>query len=283
MSVRAEALAVESLIAWLRLKLPAKVTEVNAARAVTLKTPLAGPFTIPASAVLKVSKTTKDGTQTSISLTGGSRTTTQLVSKINTGFGSTIASADADDRLTLTGSAPVEGTPSCIFVGGDSTGANTALGWDAGGESVISTALVTPAHRNIMDGWPMQLDATGGFIVIIGRRSAAPVDRKQGERRDEHIVTLDVSLFRPAIQQENHRSREHISACVQCVREVLKTDAGLQLGRAANGDIVKVEVGQVTVEGMRFQPMKEGKMFGPAFDSAALKLYVLVYERPAAS
>jgi hypothetical protein len=284
-TVRAEALAVEALAAWLRLKLPAKVAEVNATRAAVLTTPIAGPFNVPNGAIAKVSFTAKGAATYSVALAAGAaRTAAQVASELNTAIGSSVAAADADGRLVYTSpTAPTDGTPSIVSLGEDSTGANTALGFDAGGEYVINTALVAPGHRGVMDGWPQQLDAGRSFFVVIGKRTAAPVDRSAGERRDEQVVTLDLTLFRPAVQQENHRSREHISACAQCVREVLKTDAGLQLGRASTGDIVKVEVGQVAVEAMRFQPLQKGKPFGPALDSATMRLYVLVFERPAST
>jgi hypothetical protein len=287
-SVKAEALAAGALVDWLRMKLPAKVTEVNAARGAVLRAPAAGPYTIPdlggtqAFIVRSV-----QGVAEAIVATAGSRTAAQIVTSIGSQLDaiSVTATADSDGRLVFTSStAPTSGTPSKVALDAEanqSLGMNTAIGFDAGGDHVINTALVTPAYRNVMDGWPQQLDATSGFIVVVGRRTTVPVE--PNPRRDEHIVTLELAIFRPAVQQENHRSREHISACVQCVREVLQTDAGLQLGRASSGDIVKVEVGRVAVEGMRFQQMQRGKPFGPAFDSAAMTVYVKTFERPAAS
>lgn len=283
MSVRAEGLAVDALCAWLRLKLPAKVTEVNAARAPRLYAATAGDYVVPASAALKINLTGKDSAYTTVALTAGTRTAAQVASEINAGITGLGGSSVADTALGnfyVSGAAPSSSAQG-IYIGPDSTGANALFGWDAGGEHLINPKLVAPAHRNVMDGWPQQLDATGGLIVVVGRRTTIPVS--PDERRDEHDVMLELSLFRVASQQENHRSREAMSACVQCVREVLKTDAGLQLGRASTGDIVKVQVGKVVVEAMRFQPMQRGKPFGPAFDSAALTLYVKTFERPAAS
>jgi hypothetical protein len=279
-SVKAEYLAVDALASWLRLKLPAKVTEINALRAAALRTPSSGNFTIPSGAVLKVSLSGKDGPYTSCPLTSGPRTTTEVVDDINDSLA--IAATDGDSRAVLTSTTtPSAGTPSVVSVGPDSTGANLALGWEAGGEYVINTGLVGPGHRGVMDGWPQQLDAKNSFLVIIGKRSGLPVAPEL--RRDETVVTMDLSIFRPASQQENHRSREHIHACVQCVREVLMTDAGRQLGRASTGDIVLVEMGRCSVEGMRFQQYRQGQMFGPSFDSASLTVYAKVFERPSAS
>jgi hypothetical protein len=284
LSVRAEALAVEALLSWLRLKLPAKVAEVNAARAPRIYAATAGDYTVPVGASLKVNLTGKDSAYTTVALTDGVRTAAQVAAEVNAGITGLGGSAAADTDLGnfyVAGAAP-SSSAAGLYIGPDTTGANALFGWDAGGEHVIVPRLVAPGHRNVMDGWPQQLDAQAqGFIVVVGRRVTLPVE--PSERRDEHDVMLEVALFRPATQQENHRSRESIAACAQCVREVLKTDAGLQLGRARTGDIVKVQVGKVQVEAMRFQQMQRGKPFGPAFDSAAMTLYVKTFERPAAS
>lgn len=279
MSIKAEYLAVDALAAWLRLQLPAEVAAVNLTRQAVLRAPVAGPYTIPGSASLKLSLTKKDDpAPTSCALTSGSQSAATLATNVNTAMGASVASADSDGRFVLTSTvAPSGTTPSAVSVLSDSTGANAALGWDAGGEYVVNPALVAPGHRNVMDGWPQVLDAKAGFIVVIGRRSATPIDPQT--RRMEHVVTLELALFRPATQQENHRNREAMHACLQCVRDVLTTDDGRQLGHKSTGDIVLVELGKGVVEAMRFQPMQKGKPFGPAFDSAALTVYVKTYER----
>lgn len=294
MSVKAEYLAVDALAAWLRLKLPAKVTEVNLTRAPVMTAAIAGPYTLPTSGKgLYISLTGVEGPFTHCVLTGGVRTASAVCSDVNSAGGlipPDLASVDADGRVRLSRDAlgaPVSSAQT-ICIGDDQGEAvNQVFGWDAGGERIINSPLVAPGLRGVMDGWPQQLDvpktAGGGspFMVVIGKRQAVPVD--SDTRRDEHVVTIELAIFRPAVQQENHRSREHIHACVQCVREVLKTDAGLQLGRASTGDIVKVEVGQTSVEAMRFQPMQKGKPFGPALDSAGMRVYVKTFERPAAT
>lgn len=281
MSVRAEALAVEALIDWLRLKLLAKVIEVNATRKPSVKS-YPGPFEITAGMTLHLSASGAALTDVTLT-TGAARTASELATELTgavSGITPTADSADSDGRLILTTTAAASVATRTVTVGEDSTGANAIFGWDAGGEHVTMAPIRAPVFRNVMDGWPQQLDSVGGFLVIVGRRKGRPVPNI---RYDETVVTLELGIFRPATSQENHRSREHISACLQCVREVLLTDAGRQLGRASSGDIMLVELGDAVVEGMRFQPFKQGKMFGPAFDSASLQLFVKVYERPAAS
>lgn len=292
MSVRAEALAVESLIAWLRMKLPAKVAEVNLTRAAVLKAAKAGPYNISAGYALTLSTIGPDSSGTLCPLTAGAaRTATQVAADINAAATppetEVTASEDSDGRLVVAATTAPSSTTSLVALLGESgaaIGTAAVFGWDGGGERVVNAALTAPGHRNVMDGWPHQLDSTGGFLVVVGRRKSRPV---ANIRFDESIVTLELAIFRVAAQQENHRSREHISACLQCVREVLLTDTGRQLGNPPSGSnaqgIMLVELGDAVVEAMRFQPMKEGKPFGPAFDSAALTLFVKVYERPAAS
>jgi hypothetical protein len=280
-SVKAEQLAVDALIEWLRMKLVTKAAEVNLTRKPVLKS-YPGPFEITAGMTLKLAIDSADGAFTTVTLTtGAARTAAQVAADIV--VSGITATSDSDERVVLTRSTAPSSSARSVDLGEDSTGANAVFGWDPGGERVMAAPIQAPVLRGVMDGWPHQLDAQPAiaFIVVVGKRTTVPVE--PNPRRDEHIVTLELAIFRPAIQQENHRSREAIAACVQCVREVLQTDAGLQLGRASSGDIVKVEVGRVVVEGMRFQQMQRGKPFGPAFDSAAMTVYVKTFERPAAS
>ncbi len=288
MSVKAEALAVSSLIEWLGLSLITKVVTVNGERKPYIKALVAGPYEFSVDSTLRLAiDDLEPSSYSSVAITAGSYTATQMAALVS--VSGITASVDTADRFTLTRSAAPSTANRAIVVGpdSDSTNVNYIFGWDAGGEREFASPIVAPNRRAIMDGWPQQLDvskfSTGKspFLVVIGRRTTVPVE--PNPRRDEHIVTLELSLFRMAQAGENHRSREHISACVQCVREVLQTDAGLQLGRASSGDIVKVEVGRVVVEAMRFQQMQRGKPFGPAFDSAAMTVYVKTFERPAAS
>lgn len=280
-SVQSEARAATALREWLLMKLPSKVTAVNAIRAAKLLSPYAGPFTVPSGAVLKHSATAIDGTYTSIPLTSGSRTAAQVAADIN-GVVANLASSDPNGRLLLTASnAPTASVPSLVALGQDnSTGANAAFGWDAGGERNVRYALVAPTYKGVADGWPVAPDMGPGFWIIIGDRESVPVP--PATRRDEYMVGLELTIMHKETNVSPHRSREHIHSVVQCVREVLLTSEGRQLGRAAFGDIVFVDEKKAQIAGKPFA-FKGPNAPNVLFDVAVLILAVRVFERPASS
>ncbi len=288
MSATVELIARSALRDWLLLKLPAKVTEVNATRAATLRAPRAGPYTIPASSTLGLSVTGSDASFTAFNVTAGSRTTAQMVTEINTAMGGTPASADVDDRLLITSAVtPSTTVPSAVKLRGTTTtDCNTAFGWDKGGEKEVRTALIAPASRGVMDGWPLVLDfgpqsAIGSPICcVVGDSSSAPV--RPDVRRDEYVVTLDLTVMRMEGLGLVHRNREPILQSLRCVREVLLQDAGRQLGRASVGDVMLVTEKAAKVAAKPFS-FGNPKSPGPLFDVAVMVLEVRVYERPGAT
>jgi hypothetical protein len=272
MGVKAEQIACQALREWLLLKLPAKVTSVNTDRAAVLKAPRAGPYTIPASASLKLG--TVIGSEAADAITAGTRSTAQVVADLSTA--GITATADTDDRLVLTSTtAPTSGVPSTVALGADTTGANAAFGWDPGGERVVRSALVAPTSKGVADGWPITPDLGPGFWIILGDRSS----QELGVHRDEYLVAVDLAILRADPNTSQHRSREHIHACVRCVREVLLSDAGRTLGRASFGDIMFVRESGCRIAGKPFA-FQSDKGVSPLMDVATLDLEIRVYERP---
>lgn len=277
MSVYVEQLAASAIREHLLLNLAAKVTEVNGQRAPVMKTALAGPFNVTAGMSLKVG--TDGGAQTTVPLTiGAARTAAQVAAEVQAATSLTCA-ADLQQRWTITGTAPSSATRS-VEIGEDTTGANALFGWAPGGEQVVRSQLVAPNAEGIADGWPLLNDLGGGFWVIIGDRESVP--KAPHPRGDTYLVGLELAVFCPVTNEQAHKDREAIHSCIRCVRELLLTDAGLQAGRAASGDIMLI-----TEKGARI-PGRPWKFHGDdapnvLFDVAAMHLTVRVFERPAAS
>lgn len=291
MPVLAEQIAAQALRDWLLWKLPAKVTAVNAARAAALRAPFAGPYVIPASPnnKLAIGVTANDETVVQATLTAGSRTAAQLATDINaTGGLAGVASADDDGRLLLTSpSAPTTTAPSIIRVrGSGANDVNTVLGWDKGGEKVMVSALIAPAARGILDGWPSVPDFGPGstvgspISVVIDDSDLVPV--KPDVRRDENTVTFSLTILRAEGLSQVHRNREPIRSAVRCVREVLYQDAGRTLGRARSGDIMLVTERRCRIAAKPFS-FGNPKSPNPLFDVAVMVVDVRVFERPAAT
>lgn len=283
MSVRPEQIAAIACREWLLLGMPAKVAEVNATRAASLKSPWAGPFTIGASATLGINVTASSDTYVNVALTAGSRTTTQVAAEINATSGlSGVASVDSADRLVLTSpSAPTTSAVSKLFLRGSALDANTVFGFTRGGERCVTTALVAPGNQDVIDGWPLLSDlcsrGPGTVVVILGdkvTKEAANI------HKDQHTVTMDISVLRIEPQQQVHRTREHIYAAIRCVRELVVTTTGRQFGKATVGDIMRVRLsaGRVVAKPFSFGN-KEGP--NPLFDAAIFNASIDVYERPA--
>lgn len=277
MSVRVEQFAAEAMRDWLLLQLPAKVAEVNATRAAVLKAPRAGPYLVPGGTVLKIAAQTA-GTRTNCPLAGGAMTTAAIVTAINSAYGSTVASADAANRLVLTALvAPTEGDS--VLELGDSP-SNAAFGWPQGGQKVVRTPLVAPISSGVAMSWPMTWPDFGpGFWVMFGDRASKPMGQPN-VRRDEYGVRLELAVMRVEPAASVHRDNEHINACLQCVREVIFTDAGRQLGQAGAG------IQGVWESGAKV-PSKPFSFKGQApngfVDLAQIVFDIRVFERPAAS
>jgi len=281
MSVRPEALVCEYLRDWLLMQLPAKVAEVNAARAPVLRSPYAGPYVVTSGMALSIS-IDDPAACTSVALTTGTRTATQLAADIEGTSGlSGIATADADGRLVLTGAAPSSATQG-VYIGPDSTGAAELLGFNPGGERCVRAPLAAPLSSGVADGWPNILDCGPGFWVILGKRASVPV--QPGDvRRDSWMAAVEMTIMLKDTNIQNSRSREAIEACVQCVQEVLLSDRGRYLGRNGHGDVMKVEEKTCIIPGTPWRASDEsGNVLG-IFDTATYAISVRVYSRPASS
>lgn len=278
MSLQVEQLVVDRLREWLLLKLPAKVTEVNAARAAVLIAPNAGPYTIPASAALRHSSTSIDisdaASMTSVPLTAGSKTAAQVAVDFNAVVPG-VASADSTGRLVLTAAAaPTSGTDSIIALGTDSTGAMAALGFPAGGAYITRQALVAPDVNAVMDGAPQIPELGSGFWVILGDNASVPL--QPAVRRDENIVAIALTIGVPVPQNSKFR-QEHLRAALRCVREVLLLEPnGRTLGNAAQVQLVEEKQAIV-----KSRPVQYAEFPNQLFCRCAIELQVRVFERQA--
>lgn len=283
MSVRPEQIAAIACREWLLLGMPAKVAEVNATRFAYLKAPWAGPFAIASGATLGVNVTANSDTFVNVALTSGSRTATEIAADINGTSGlSGVATVDSADRLTLTSpTAPTTSAASKIALRGNAIDINTTLGFTKGGEKCVTTALVAPGNQDIIDGWPLLSDLVsrgpGTVVVIIGDKLTKEADNIH---KDQHTVTMDVSVMRIEPASQIHRNREHLYAAVRCVRELMVSTSGRQFGRADVGDIMRVRPSRgarITAKPLRFG----GKDVtpNPYFDGAVFNVEVVVHER----
>ena len=286
MSVLVEQLCARALREYLLKELPAKVLEVNGTRAPVLKAAYAGPYEFLTDVAFKLAvDNVEPASWTTVNVTAGTYTATQLAALfVVSGI---TAGVDDGDRLTLTRSlAPLSvNTNRAVVLGpDDDTGANLYLGWDSGGERVVHAALRAPGYKGIADGLPTHVDMGPGFWLIIGKRSSVPVRRANSVvRTDEYQVGLELGFMYREMNVQSHRSREGIQSCVRCVRELLLTTAGRQLGRAGPaplGDIVLVEEKSCTVEGVPYAFKGKDALPG-LFDRALMLLSIRVFERPA--
>lgn len=279
-----DAIAVDALLAYLRLKLPAKVSSLNSSRAAVLTSALAGPYTVPVGAVLRLASGSHEATPTDVALTDGSRTAAQVAADIEAvGVSGLTASADAAGRLVLTAdNAPAVDAPSCVIVAQDvdgdglATGSNVVFGWAEGGEHFETQALTAPSWRGVVDGRPLTAPDMGqGFWVMVGNRTARPTN--PGIRRDTYLVTMTVDLWRPwSASAPPHRSREAISSCVRAVRELVESDDGRYLGRQSAGDVQLATVDGVSIAG---DPIQFNEVPGVLFDVAQLTITARVFQR----
>lgn len=276
--VRPSALACEALREYLLQHLPARVATLNTARFAVVKSALAGPYVIASGALLIG---TSRPASTSVTLPTGTVTAATIATAINAAVTGVTASADTDGRLVLTATtAPSAGTASAVAVGASS--ANATFGWDDDGAYEVRSALLAPNWKGVLDGFPVALPDYGrSFAVILEDREDVPLG---GYRRDMHTVTVGMSVWAVDRNVQVHRSREYVQAAVQAVREVLTSDEGRTLGRAALGDVQHVEVSRAKVRGMPFQAFDEAKRpLGAPADVASMTVSVKVFARPDAA
>lgn len=286
MSVDVINLAVQALRDYLLAKLPAEVTALNALRAPVLKTPIAGPFSVTAGMEYRLSTVRDDpsgGTLFTIPVST-SLTAAQIATVINTAAPPGLtASADTLGRLVITGTAPVSGgDPAVVTFLADTnaTGSNAALGFDPGGEFVLSSPLVSPTARGVSDGRPSSVPDMGqGFWVIIGDRKAVPVSGSS-LRRDLWDVTLSVDLYKPDMLNNVNRDRSGITGVVRAVSEVLLSTDGRYLGRQAFGDVQGLEVSDLNVYGTPFRWVDAPDLL---HDVATMTVRLRIFQLPANS
>jgi hypothetical protein len=281
-----EAVVVRATRDYLLATLPQKTAQLNALRCASLKAAYGGPYVVPSGATLAVSAISREDAGTLVALTSGAAVTaTVLAADINTAAPTGLtASADDLGRLVLTSTtAPADGAPSVVVVGADTTGANALFGWEAGGEHVLSRALVAPGWRGVVDGWPVTVPDMGrSFWVLLGDRTSTPIQNEV--RRDEWLVSVDVTVMLPSANMDPHRSREGISACVRACRELLTTTEGRYLGRIGGGDVQFATMSKVTMPGKPFafvEPGGKSVLPGIIFDFATFTLTARVFQRPA--
>lgn len=278
-----EGLAIRALREWLLRALPAKTAALNLTRNATLRAPGIGPFTIPSGASLKVSAVSLQGAWTTAPLTSGTRTATQLAADVTTAAPSNVtAGVDGSGYFYVTSDVEPSASAnlnSFMGVGSDSTGANLAIGWEAGGEHVLNPPLRPPSFRGVTDGHPVMAPDMGkGMWVILGDRSTV-MYQNNSYRRDEYETTISVEVYRPDANQNPNRNREAISSTVRAIRECLMSDTGKQLGRASAGDIVfaKVINTKISSRPFSFEGSNSPNVF---FDVALLTVVVRTFQRP---
>ena len=277
-----ETLAIQSLREYLLQYLPATLTQINGLRPAVLKTPGIAAVTIPASASLKLSTVSRKATPVTVALTAGSRTLTQVATEITAAAVPGLnAQIDGAGRLTLSSMSTPVSSDSIVSLQEDATGANAALGWDAGGEYALNGALLAPSFRGVSDGHPITAPDMGkGMYVVLGDRATSLWPDPAGAlRRDEAETTVMVEVYRPEMTVNPHRNREAIGSCVRAIREVLSTSAGKQLGRASAGDVVFCRISNVKIASRPFS-FRDSKSINTFFDVAHLIITVRTFQRP---
>lgn len=280
-------LATQALREWLVWKLPAKVNTLNSERAPKLIAAKPGPYSIPVSGITGAPislSTSRGGPWETPPLTSGSRTATQVATELNAVLTELVASVDAEDRLVIEADPPdaEEGGVVGVALQADAV-ANAPFGWAAGGEHVTSAPLRAPTYNGVCDGNPLYpFDNSQGFWVVIDDRECSLwPDVETGRRRHEYLCTFQVNIYRPDVNTQPYRSREAIASCARAVREVLQTNEGIQLGRAANGDIIVTDVVSEKISGTPFT-FTNSKTPNLAFDVASLVVRIKVFKLPPA-
>jgi len=265
-TVKAEHTAVNALRDYLLRTLPAKCTSINSGRAAVLKAPYAGPYTIPSGGTLRLGATS--GSETTVTLTSGSRTAAQIAAEIN--VSGLTASADTQGRLLVTSStAPTSGTPSVVSLGSDSTSTAALFGWDAGGEEAIREAIAAPTAQGIRDGDHSILDLRRGFAIVIADKKST--DTNRNIRYDERDVAMKLNVYVPVPGGQVNEYSEHAEQCVRAVREVIFED------RTLDAVVMMTDVMDVTIFGPAFRFDAGG--VSPLLARADMNVRVRVFER----
>ena len=286
-SNKPEVVAAKALIDYLVLFLPPKVAELNTLRAAVLQTPGVGTglnygWALSSGMQLRLSAVSRTHAGTVVTLpTGAAVAPSTIAAAINTTpVPGLTASVDPEGRLLITSNtAPTTGN-SGVYLLADSTGGNAALGFDMGGESVMTSPLRAPGRRGVRDGYPTTAPDMGqGFWVILGDRDARPWPSAGADiRRGECDVHFVVELFHPAANTNAGHSREGISACLWAVREVLQTNIGRQLNRGGIGDIIRADIGVTRIAGRPFS-FSNSNSPNVICDVAALEVTVRTFQR----
>jgi len=267
-TIDAPNIAASGLRSYLLRTLPAKVTAINLLRAPVLKSPLAGPFTLPVGGSISLRIAEGASTQ-SVSLTSGSRTAAQIATEINATIASA-ASADAQGRLVLTGAAPTSTTPGVVEVSSSSTAAvMTALGFSPGGAKLVRSALGAPGLNGVLDGEFVPMDPGSGMAVVLGDRSVEP--RSSNVRDDMRRVAFKVQVLAAEPSNNFDSFMELLNAATRCVREVLAED------RTLDSAVFLTEVTKETAIGRIFR-FRDGLNY-PLMGMADMAVRVHVWER----
>ena len=260
------------------MTLPAAISTVNATRAATLTTPGIGPWTVPATPTFGVSLT--GASFTAVTLTAGSQTASQVATAINTAMAATVATVLADGRLRLTSTTTPTGsdTVSVVALEADaaSTGSNSVLGFDPGGEMVVLAPIIAPTLKGLCDGEPLVLEplAQGRMIVAIRDREDVAVTSEL--RREERLATMELLVYVPMTRQAWHQSREEIQAACECIVDCISSTSGRQLARSAENDVGFCQVKSVKVSGSSWELKKQNFLC----DIARLVVTARVFQRP---
>lgn len=275
-----EQIAVDALRTYLLAKVPAKLDALNADREAVLKSAYIERFNIPSNAVLKVSSS-RAGAPTVVALPSGAAVQAlAVVDAINAEAPpGLVASRDDDGRVQLTATAlPAAGAPSVVSVRADTTGANGAFGWSAGGEHVLRVDVRAPNWRNFIDGsWPAKIPESNdrGFVIALTNRDTRPWPSAPNLRRDEWLTTFTAEVLFPHQSDLPNADREALTTCAQAVRQVILTTEGRQLGRAGKGDVMLADVSSVRIAPVSFKTPE-----GLRFDVALFTITVRVFQRP---
>lgn len=248
----------------LRRSLPAALAALDTSRRAKVICP-PGPYTIPAAGTVVLDGTT-------VALTAGSRTATQVAAEINASIAA-LASVDASSGLVLTSAvAPTEDDPACITVGAGT--ANEALGLMAGDSDSVVLALGSTRPRLLEREleWPAAYDApTIGIDGVVRDVSVSPL------RQDEAIVSIALACLVPGVAGYHESARERTQAVVAAVADVIRAGdgrAGYLVGGEVYGDsIIKAEPGDPSIRMGSIGRQQAALPFGLATLPVTVRVY----------